>query len=324
MPEMVMGDSIALAPFASDSGSLLRVPLPPRPLQLQPIARKYGIEVHLQSVLRESAVPSLQRFAAPRARVLAGRRMARVAAQPQIGRQDRLSRYAYVLGLMRLSQDLQVVRSGFLRFHAPRPKQKSTTLYRRTRGFPVFAAGDGEPALHGFLAHPVTKWASVWNAPLRSLDDALPSLCESGVPVLPASAIPRAMGVTMAPPAAGIVTVFVGEEAHRIAVAPADAAPLQATIPPLPQVAEPWALARGFMANADSVQEIAASLPAPKFQLRDRRGGFGLHVPQPMLRPLRPRLLISDTDTGIDNSAPERESGVVSILSLRAALGSRR
>lgn len=56
--------------------------------------------------------------------------------------------------------------------------------------------------------------------------------------------------------------------------------------------------------------------------LRERAVSPGVHVPQPMLRPLRPRVILSDVPgQGADS---RRDTGVISISSLRAAGGFRR
>ncbi|MBL8215666.1 MAG: hypothetical protein JNK87_33400 [Bryobacterales bacterium] len=59
--------------------------------------------------------------------------------------------------------------------------------------------------------------------------------------------------------------------------------------------------------------------------LRERRHGTGIHVPQLLMRPLRPRVVMTDTGTPDDHELRQaRESGVISISTLRSAGGFRR
>lgn len=59
--------------------------------------------------------------------------------------------------------------------------------------------------------------------------------------------------------------------------------------------------------------------------LRERRHGTGIHVPQLLMRPLRPRVVMTDTGTPDDQELRQaRESGVISISTLRSAGGFRR
>ncbi len=59
--------------------------------------------------------------------------------------------------------------------------------------------------------------------------------------------------------------------------------------------------------------------------LRERRHGTGIHVPQMLMRPLRPRVVMTETGTPDDHELRQaRESGVISISTLRSAGGFRR
>ncbi|MBI4902804.1 MAG: hypothetical protein HY820_04165 [Acidobacteria bacterium] len=324
LPPEAYGDSTLMAPLLAEACPALRIHLRPRTPQSQPVSRKYAIEFQCQSSLPPLGLARSVRLASLRPRVAPGCWFAPVPVVPQPGRQDRLSRYSLVMSLMRLNQELQPVRSStFYRSHPVQISKQPAPVYRKLRGFPVFTVAEGEPALSGFAVMGAAAWACTQplhvraGSPPQNVSSALDAVLPNTA-IAAAGSVPSASYTAIPMPA---LDAAVGR-LHGFDVFPVNHKP--ASPRHIPSLREPWDLSTDFVPSLDSVRDIADSLLATRFQLRDRRSEFGLHVPQAVMLPLRPRLLLSTTEASVAPTTSEREAGVVSILSLRAALGSRR
>ena len=321
MPPAPVGDAQTLADWIAEPCPILQVMLPPRVPALQPLPRKYEMtEISLGSALPQAVLASSSKLAPVRPRALVGERKAEIAVRPQPQRQDRLSRYAMVFSFLRLAHDVRLRTDVLQAKPAATFKQQPPPLYRKLKGFPVFAVAEGEPAICGYVAQQGS--AATLDVAVRQMA-AEPMDSSAVQPLIPGVRIAAALQ----PSHAGVARppVRVADVDDRAPAAPRHIDVIAAAHVPSTEVRlrEPWGLNADFVPSMDSLRTVVSSLRSMKFQLRDRRAEFGLHVPQTLMLPLRPRLMLSETETQLD-TAGERDSGVVSISSLRAAMGARR